>query len=309
MGRFLSTEPVILNLPTAIPKLPERGTMIYAHSVLSSPGGGYLGMVAVARMDVETGMLSVLGTGPNSFLIRKNLEQNGVKILTKEVIGDVGVGIQLVEDAGDTTVIVSAGVEAEAPMDQIEEVELREGDVVLVHGAAFSAGTQREEFAQWVSSIQEGVTVVLAPSPLVDQIDPTLWKPMLARADIITMNLRETQILPEMLKQVDPDRELRDYLKPGCIQVRRMGADGCEYRVGLEGEFKHVPAYPTEAVDTAGVGHVHVAVMCGALAREQEIEPALQLANAAGAVMISHAYTFPIPTMRDIADVMTFGGE
>ena len=69
-----------MNLPIAIEKLPERGSMIPARSVLSSPGGGYLGMVAVANMGVATGMLSMLGTGPNSYMIRRDLEENVVHI-------------------------------------------------------------------------------------------------------------------------------------------------------------------------------------------------------------------------------------
>ncbi|MDO5033926.1 MAG: PfkB family carbohydrate kinase [Actinomycetaceae bacterium] len=307
MARFLSTEPVLLNLPTAISVLPERGSMIRAHSVLSSPGGGYLGMVAVSRMDVETGMLSMLGTGPNSFMIRRDLKRNGVKILTNEAIGDIGVAIQLVEDGGDTTVIISSGVEADLSIDQVKQVELLEGDVLLVHGSAIGEGEAGEQFASWVAGIEDFVKVVLAPSPLIDQIDPNLWEPMLRRADILTMNKRETSLLPKMLKLTESAPELEDLLKPDCIQVTRLGSDGCKYRIGdVE---KELPAFQTKSVDTTGVGSVHVAVMCGALARGQSIDDALFMANAAGAVMVSHTYAFPVPSMREIADLMTFGVE
>ncbi|MDU7238767.1 MULTISPECIES: PfkB family carbohydrate kinase [unclassified Actinomyces] len=309
MARFLSTEPVVLNLPIAIEKLPERGSMIPARSVLSSPGGGYLGMVAVANMGVATGMLSMLGTGPNSYMIRKDLEENGVQILTSEVMGDIGVSIQLVEDEGDNTVIVSAGVESDLLLDQIEQIELEDGDVLLVHGSVISSGEAGQRFANWVNSIDPKVKVVLAPSPMIDTIEPHLWQPLLQRADVLTMNLRESGILPRILKQVDATRILEDYLKPDCVQVTRMGSLGCQYREGVTGELKQVPAYATQAVDTSGVGNVHIAVMCGALVRGQEMHRALSMANAAGAVMVSHAYAFPVPTMREIADVMTFGGH
>lgn len=309
MARFLSTEPVVLNLPIAIEKLPERGSMIPARSVLSSPGGGYLGMVAVANMGVTTGMLSMLGTGPNSYMIRKDLEENGVQILTSEVMGDIGVSIQLVEDEGDNTVIVSAGVESDLLLDQIEQIELEDGDVLLVHGSAISSGETGRRFANWVNSIDPKAKVVLAPSPMIDTIEPHLWQPLLQRADVLTMNLRESGLLPLILKQVDPARMLEDYLKPDCVQVTRMGSLGCQYREGVTGQLKQVPAYATQAVDTSGVGNVHISVMCGGLARGQDVYHALSMANAAGAVMVSHAYAFPVPTMREIADVMTFGGH
>lgn len=309
MARFLSTEPVVLNLPIAIEKLPERGSMIPARSVLSSPGGGYLGMVAVANMGVTTGMLSMLGTGPNSYMIRKDLEENGVQILTGEVIGDIGVSIQLVEDEGDNTVIVSAGVESDLLLDQIETIEFEDGDVLLVHGSVISGGAAGQRFTNWVSGIDLKVKVVLAPSPMLDSIDPKLWEPLLQRADVLTMNLREAGLLPRLLKELDPARTLEEYLKPECVQVTRMGSLGCQYRDGVAGELKQVPAYATRSVDTSGVGNVHIAVMCGALARGQDMHAALLMANAAGAVMVSHAYAFPVPTMREIADVMTFAGE
>ncbi|WP_072341807.1 PfkB family carbohydrate kinase [Actinomyces urinae] len=309
MARFLSTEPVVLNLPIAIEKLPERGSMIPARSALSSPGGGYLGMVAVANMGVVTGMLSMLGTGPNSYMIRKDLEGNGVQVLTSEVMGDIGVSIQLVEDEGDNTVIVSAGVESDLQLDQIEQIELEDGDVLLVHGSVISGGEAGQRFASWVNSIDPKVKVVLAPSPMIDTIESHLWEPMLQRADVLTMNLREAGLLPRILKQADPSRMLEDYLKPDCVQVTRMGSLGCQYREGVAGQLKQVPAYATQSVDTSGVGNVHIAVMCGALVRGQDMHRALSMANAAGAVMVSHAYAFPVPTMREIADVMTFGGD
>lgn len=307
MGRFLSTQPMVLNLPTSISALPARGGMIMARSVLSSPGGGYIGLTAASHVGVEAGMLSVLGTGPNSFMVRQELRKQGVKILTDEVVGDIGVAIQMVEDDGNTTVIISSGIESEPPVEKLSEVALEQGDVILVHGAALGTEGVAHRFADWVSQIPEEVTVVLCPSPLVDQIEPTVWPSMLARADVITMNLRETSLLPRMLKRVEPDRDLTDYLKPECIQVTRMGALGCEYREQVGGQRIMVPAFRTEAVDTSGVGDVHVAVMCAGLAQGQDMGSAILMANAAGAVMISHANTFPVPTMSEIADVMTFG--
>ncbi|MDO5048933.1 MAG: PfkB family carbohydrate kinase [Actinomycetaceae bacterium] len=307
MGRFLSTQPVVLNLPTSIHRLPSRGSMIQARSVLSSPGGGFIGMAAVTQTGVETGMLSVLGTGPNSFMVRQELSKHGVKILTDEAIGDIGVAIQLVEDDGNTTVVISAGIESDPSMEELEKTEFQEGDVLLAHGAALGTPEVAKQFSKWISGIDESVKVVLAPSPLVDQIEPEVWPALLARADVLTMNLRESSLLPAMLRKLDDEKELRDYLKPDCIQVTRMGALGCEYRRGVDGQRVMVPAFPTESVDTSGVGDVHVAIMCAGLVRNQDIEASILMANAAGAVMISHAYTFPVPSMREIADVMTFG--
>lgn len=306
MGRFLSTQPVVLNLPTVIPALPSRGSMVLARSVFASPGGGFIGLASVRQMGVETGMLSVLGTGPNSFVVRQELQKHGVDILTDEVIGDIGVAIQMVEDDGNTTVIVSCGIETEPSVPELAAVPLHEGDVLLAHGSALAVESVARDYANWIEGIDDSITVVLSPSPMLDQVDPQVWPQLLARADVLTMNLRESSLLPRMLKRLDPGAEVSDYLRHDCIQVRRMGAMGCEYRVGADGDRVMVPAFPSDIVDTSGVGDTHVAVMCGALAQGQDIEDAILIANAAGAVMISHSFTFPVPTLGEIASVMTF---
>ncbi|MDO5721004.1 MAG: PfkB family carbohydrate kinase [Actinomycetaceae bacterium] len=303
MGRFLSTQPVVLNLPTVIPTLPTRGGTVLARSVLASPGGGFIGLATATQMGVETAMLSVLGTGPNSFMVRRELLKHGVKILTDEVVGDIGVAIQMVESDGNTTVIVSTGIESEPPVEKLSEIEIKDGDVVLAHGACLAMESTAGDFVEWVAGIQPNATVVVSPSPMLDQLDARLWPPLLERADIVTMNLRESSLLPRLLATQRPGANVRDYVREECIVVRRMGAMGCEWRQG-SGERHVVPAFPSETVDTTGVGDTHIATMCASLALGYDIETAILTANAAGAVMISHAYTFPVPSMREISSVM-----
>ena len=303
MARFLSTQPVVLNLPTVIPTLPTRGGTVLARSVLASPGGGFIGLATATQMGVETGMLSVLGTGPNSFMVRRELLKHGVKILTDEVIGDIGVAIQMVESDGNTTVIVSTGIESEPPVSKLAQIEINEGDVVLAHGACLAMDAVAQDYVDWIASIRPDATVVLSPSPMLDQVDSSMWPRLLARADIVTMNLREASLLPRLLATQQPGANVRDYVREDCVIVRRMGATGCEWRRGT-GERHVVPAFPSETVDTTGVGDTHIATMCAGLALGYDIETAILTANAAGAVMISHAYTFPVPSMSEISSVM-----
>lgn len=303
MARFLSTQPVVLNLPTVIPTLPTRGGTVLARSVLASPGGGYIGLAIATQMGVETGMLSVLGTGPNSFMVRRELLKHGVNILTEEVVGDIGVAIQMVESDGNTTVIVSTGIESEPQMSKLAQIEIREGDIVLAHGACLAMESVAHDYVDWIANIRPDATVVLAPSPMLDQVDTSVWPRLLARADILTVNLREASLLPRLLATHQPGASVRDYVRDDCVIVRRMGAMGCEWRRG-SGERHVVPAFPSETVDTTGVGDTHIATMCASLALGYDLETAILTANAAGAVMISHAYTFPVPSMREISSVM-----
>lgn len=305
MGRFISTQPVVLNLPTLIDALPKQGEMITASSVLSYPGGGFVGMAAAAELGSETCMLSVLGTGPNSYVARRELLERGIQILTNEVMGDIGLAVSLVEADGHTTVILSPGVEAEPDIEEYRGIELRPDDVVLVHGACLTKPTVAKAYVRWVSEIPMDVKVVVAPSPIVHEVDAQLWIPLLQRADYLTMNHRENKLLAEIVSQLVPAQSISDLLRPDATIVVRNGDEGCRYWVNsAPAEVSFVPAFDVEAVDTSGVGDTHVSVMCGAIAQNLGIQSALQAANAAGACMIGHAHAFPPPSQDEMLKML-----
>lgn len=305
MGRFISTQPVFLNLPTLIDSLPAQGEMITASSVLSYPGGGFIGMAAAAELGSETCMLSVLGTGPNSYVARRELLERGIQILTSEVMGDIGLAISLVEADGNTTVILSPGVEAEPDIEEYRACELREGDVVLVHGSCLTRPAVANTYVRWVSEIPSGVTVVVAPSPIVHEVSPQLWLPLLHRANYLTMNKREYGLLEEIAEALETGGQLTDLLSPDATVIVRNGVEGCRYwRNSNPQEVSYVAAFETETVDTSGVGDTHVSVMCGAIAQNLGIQYALQAANAASACMVAHAHAFPPPSQDEMLKIL-----
>ncbi|MCS4484228.1 PfkB family carbohydrate kinase [Gleimia sp. 6138-11-ORH1] len=301
MGRFISTQPVVLNLPTLIDRLPKQGEMLQARSVLSYPGGGFIGMAAAAELGVDTAMLSVLGTGPNSYVARREILSRGIEILTSEMIGDIGMSFSLVEADGNTTVILAPGVEEEPIIDEYRQCELHSGDVVLVHGACLTNPNTAADYIRWVSEIPSDVVVVLAPSPIVNEVDEAYWVPLLGRADYLTMNSREHKLLREIISYVSHGKELSDFLKPEAYVIVRKGEEGCYYwRNDNPDEIVQIEAFHTVAVDTSGVGDTHVSVMCGVIAQDGSLDYALRAANAAGACMVAHAHSFPPPDQDDM---------
>ena len=112
-GRFISTHSVALVLPMHIAYMPERGGSVHADAASSRPGGGFTTLCAAAAMGVPTAAASPLGTGPNSFAVRQQLVEAGVDVLTPELVGDIGVVIQLIDEDGAMRSVVTAGVESE----------------------------------------------------------------------------------------------------------------------------------------------------------------------------------------------------
>ena len=99
-GRFISTHSVALVLPMHIAYIPERGGSVHADAASSRPGGGFTTLCAAAAMGVPAAAASPLGTGPNSFQVRQQLVEAGVEVLTPELVGDIGVVIQLIDKGG-----------------------------------------------------------------------------------------------------------------------------------------------------------------------------------------------------------------
>ncbi len=307
-GRFISTHSVVLTIPLHIDHLPERGASEHADTATSQPGGGFTTLAAVAALGVPTAMVSPLGTGPNSFAVRRQLSEAGVEILTEELVGDIGVAVTLVEADGSTTSVVTSGVESEPSRQALDRVHPVPGDLVHVAGADLTSPVGAEVLSGWASDLPEGVTVVLSVSPAVDQVPVWAWKRLLRRADVATMNIREASNLGRALMADEPGTGVRDLLRPEAAMVRRLGVMGCEVQVSASEERVQIPAFDSIVVDTAGLGDTHVAVMCVGLMQGMDLISACRMANAASAVAISHESALPVPTRQQIERVLAEGG-
>ncbi|MFC7580868.1 PfkB family carbohydrate kinase [Schaalia naturae] len=307
-GRFISTHSVVLTIPLHIDHLPERGASEHADTATSQPGGGFTALAAVAALGVPAAMVSPLGTGPNSFAVRRQLVEAGVEILTEELVGDIGVAMTLVEADGSTTSVVTSGVESEPSRRVLDRVELRPGDLVHVAGADLTRETSAEVLSSWAAGLPGEVTLVLSVSPAVDQVPVWAWKKLLRRADVVTMNIREASTLGRILASSEPGTGVRHVLRPEAALVRRLGVMGCEVQADAAQARVQIPAFDSVVVDTAGVGDTHIAVMCAGILAGMDLVGACRMANAASALTISHESALPVPTRDQIDQVLAEGG-
>ena len=306
-GRFISTHSVVLSLPMRIFRLPERGGSVHASAATSRPAGGFTALCAVARLGVPAATASPLGTGPNSFMVRQLLVEAGVDVLTPELVGDIGVAIQLVEADGSMTSIVTAGVESEPSRAALDQIELQPGDLVHIAGSDLTDASSAEILAGWGESLPDWVTLVVSISPAVEQVPVTSWYQLLRRADVVTMNIREAAALSNILAAYEPGTGIRHVMRPDAALVRRLGVMGCEVHLSRDEARIHVPAFDSKTVDTAGVGDTHIATMCASLLSGEDLVSACRSANAAAAIAISHESALPVPTREDIDRVLAQG--
>ena len=303
----MTTQSVYLTVELRVPHIPREGHNLHASGAESVPGGGFIGAAAARAQGVEAVCASPLGTGPNSHAIRRRMGDLGITAVQGAVVGDVGVGVSLIQGDGKMATVVAAGVEGETSAELLDLVEAQGGDVVLVHGSDLAVEGSAGVLAKWVPTLPEDVTVVVATSPAVDSVPAHVWLPILRRADVLTMNTREDGALRETLRNELPGTELDDILKPTAACVRRSGPLGCEVTESRGAPTVHVPSYEVAQVDTTGVGDTHVAVMCAALLQGDGLYRACQRANAAGSVTVSRSGSLPPPSREQVDRLVASG--
>ncbi len=305
-GRFISAESVVLAVTVHMAHLPERGASTTASGAFSSAGGGFSLLSVAAAQGVETCLAAPLGTGPNSFLVRRQLAAANIQTLTDVLVGDIGVSIVCVEEDASNTSVRTPGVETEPTLASLDAIQLRGGDVVHIGGRDLSF-PQSQAIVEWGASLQPDVRLVVSISPAVQDIDAQVWLDLLPRADVVTMNIREASYLSRELDQAVPGTGVRHVMRPDAALVRRLGVVGCEVQLSAGQEAVSLPAFPSYRLDTTGVGDTHIGAMCAGMLQGLDLVSACQRANAAAALMVARDNPQWIPTPTDIDQVLRDG--
>lgn len=306
-GKFVTTASMHLAVTLNVDRIPREGVQIRAASALSSPGGGYVVAEGVRSQGVETWVASPLGTGPNSHSLRRSLADAGIRHFATSLVGDVGVGVTMVEGDGKAAMVIASGVESEPSAEILSRLQLNVGDLVHVDGADLTGKVGAETLASWIEDLPEGVTLVFSVSPEVGDVPADVLMRVLKRTDVLTMNVREAATLTDVLNSAVPGTGVRHVLRPEAAVVRRTGPLGCEVDTSVDAGRIQLPAFHTKPVDTTGVGDVHVAVMCASLLLGFDLPEACRRANAGAALVLSHQTAFPLPTIKEVETVLEEG--
>lgn len=307
-GRFISTESVVLAVYIQLQTLPGRGSSTRASSATSRPGGGFTTLAVAAAQGANTNLAAPLGTGPNSFAVRRRLADIGVSPLTDVFVGDIGVALVMIEHDGNATTVRTSGVEAEPTRAGLEAIELRPGDVVHISGDDLASNAW-EVLTEWGSQLPSYVRLVLAAAPSVDEVPYEAWLPLLQRADVMTMNIREAAALTDTLRRNGGGRgwNIRDFIRSDAAIIRRLGDKGCEIQSTAQSRTINLPPFRTRRVDNTGVGDAHVATMCAGLLDGLSLIEACRRGNAAAALIVSQGPTLIPPAPAQIDEVLHRG--
>lgn len=264
---------VLLDRYLEMEAYPERGQDGLITNEFSMAGGCSINMAATFNnLGGSAHMVSYIGLDPTGREIMDYLNLHGFsRKYIKQVEGDTGYSIVILEKSGERTFLTKKGVESR--FDQ----KLLQGEItsiknVMVTGYYLLCDDPRS-LVNCLTEIRKHCDHFLFdPGPLIGEIDPEALEKVLAMADIITVNEVEVEsiILPKDASKVI---------------VIKKGKSGGEVLCGTE-LFAYT-AKDVEAVDTTGAGDSFAAGLLFGLISGMDIRSAVSVAVESAAKTVT----------------------
>lgn len=305
MPRFISTQSIILELPLHVQHLPALGTEVQG-SVMEGTvvAGGFYVVATVARQGIAACIASPLGTGPNSVQARHSLGREGISVLSREIVGDIGLRIAAIDGNGVRTTMASPGVEAEPDARELAELVLHRDDWVLVSLNDLAYPQSAKVLSDWATHLDENVHLALAGGPQVAGVDLDVLVKVLGRADVLTLNKHQVDTVRSRLGRGPIQDLLRRYVRANTMLVLRDGARGVTIQQSATDMPRGVPAIIADVKDTTGVAAAHTGVLLASLMQGKSLENAAERANAAATLALQGRGYYRIPTAAQIDDLL-----
>jgi sugar/nucleoside kinase (ribokinase family) len=304
--RLVLVGSVIVDVLMSVPRLPDRGGDVLASGAATQVGGGFNVLAAARRLGLPAALAGRVGDGPFGDLVTAALATEGIELLLPVARGDTGFCVGLVEPDAERTFVTSAGVESRLTALDLASIPVRAADALYVSGYDLCYPVTGPAFAGWCEHLV-GPQLVLDPGPLVAEIPPRVLAPVLARADVLTLNEREACLLAGRSDVTEAGAALRERLRPSAVLLLRRGARGCAVYLPGHSEPEQVPAPRVTPVDSTGAGDAHTGAFLAELGRTGSVLDAVRVANAAAAISVTRAGSATAPTRDELARLLGTG--
>ena len=289
-----------IDFSVTVDRFPTPGETIFGHHLAQSFGGkGANQAVAAVRAGGRVVFLSKVGVDANGARVEHHLSAQGFSrlALLRETQASTGIAMILVDRAGDNQIVVVPGSNGHlTPEDIRQHANVMTGAKVLLVQLEIPLATVRE--ALTIAKVQ-GLTTILNPAPA-----GPLPSDLLRLVDILTPNQNEAQILTGV-KDVKEAARLLTVRGVG-IAIVTCGEQGAVISRGKV--VTMMPPFLVDAIDTTGAGDAFNGALAAALAEGSDLETALDIALAAGALatMVRGAQE-SMPTKDAIASLLRDG--
>jgi ribokinase len=289
-----------------VTRIPDPGETILATSAETHPGGkGNNQAIALARAGAAVSFIAAIGRDARGDLLVDTLGSTGVGNLVRRVDEPTGTALILVDDAGENTIVVNPGSNAElVKLTRVETAAIASADYLLAQ-----LEIPIETVAEAAQAAAAASTkVVLNASPM-----RVLPDALLDNVDVLLVNEHEARTLVGYL---EPGTTVHDTVTGAVASdmarllvtrvrdvVITLGGEGSVVCGRGEGKahLVHVPAASVTAIDTTGAGDAFAGALVAALSRGDSLVDAAAFASAAGALAVQRHGAVPaIPTLEEI---------
>lgn len=241
--------------------------------------------VACARLGAPVRMIGCLGDDANGAMYRQRLIEEGVDVSGLTTCSGITSGVAFIEvvPSGENRIALAVGANGRVTPEFAREHE----------AAIAECGVYMTQLENPLEAIVEGMRLARAHGAQV-VLDPAPARPlpdeMFALCDVVTPNETELQILTGM--QTDTVEQAveaaRTLIARGArLVLNKRGAAGV--LLVTADEWRMIPGYRVEAVDTTAAGDSFNAGLAVGLADGLAIDDAIRLANATGALSTTRA--------------------
>lgn len=267
--------------------LPWRGCDIELKQQGVNVGGCALNIaVALKRLGIDAGNALPLGQGVWADIIRNRMAKEGLHSLIETAEGDNGWCLALVEPDGERTFMSFSGVENQWNADWLAQLTIPRNSLIYLSGYQL-ASPCGELLVQWLEG-QDQVMPFIDFGPRIGDIPDALMARILSCRPLVSLNRQEAEIAAQ---RFDLSQDVEDL---GAEWVERFAAP-LIVRHDKEGAWffskpssGHVPAFPTQVVDTIGAGDSHAGGMLAGLASGWSLADAVLLGNAVASWVVGH---------------------
>jgi len=280
--------------------IPTHGETVLGGAFFMNPGGkGANQAVAVARLGGNVLFVSKIGNDVFGKQAAQLFAAEGID--TSCILSDAtlpsGVALITVDAAGENSIVVAAGANANLLPADIEGVlnEINAAGIILLQ---LEIPLETVQYTAGYAAAK-GIKVILNPAPAA-----VLPAQLLSHIDIITPNVTEASMIAG-IKVSDIGTA-----KLAAAHIQGLGAGNVIITMGpagalvLEGAvFTHVPAPKVQPVDTTAAGDVFNGALAVALSEHKNLPDAVRFACEAAAVSVTRlGAQSSIPYRNELTD-------
>jgi ribokinase len=291
------------DLVLPVRRLASPGETVLASGRRLSPGGKGLNQaVAAARSGCRTRFVAAIGADAEGSMLRQVLAEENLDVVLRATDASTGLAVVMVDDAGENSIVVVPGANAELRDLTAEELTAVTDSAVLLMQleiplATVAAAARRAKAA--------GTMVVLNAAPATPVV-PDLQ----GFVDVLVVNEGEARALVSSSAgsfadstEHGLDHVIDSLLSQVPTVVITLGEHGAVMR-NRDG-FDHTePGRRVPVVDTTGAGDTFTGYLAAALADNDTMPTAMRRATAAAALCVQRQGAVPAVPRRDEVEAL-----